>query len=151
MAETLKGKAAIWGTGSFATTGIIINSSVSKAQSIDHTIDSDNEQLTDENGEVCAEAFFNAKQTLNIDVIPIDATNIAGARTNTASMTVTPGTIVTIATEDDITAIDALATHAAPTKYTLLSASTKRTNRGYLVVSMSLRQYLVNDVTPTMT
>lgn len=63
-------------------------------QSAEFTKNADIEQIRDADGDVISEVYYNLSEEASLECIVTDATNIAGAITNTAVSN--PGTIVNI-------------------------------------------------------
>lgn len=145
MSELLKGQGAVWGVGGVTFTGIAISSTTGRIQSADITRDSEIEPLNDASGETVGRAYFNAKKTATVNVIPSNAGTIATARTNLDTMIPTPGSTITLA-DADSTITDGL--HSGV--YLIDSARLNRTNRSFAAVEMNLTQFDANNVAATV-
>lgn len=86
-------------------------------QSAQHGLESDLATFRNGDGDVVNETFYDQRGTAELRVLITDATNIAGARTNTTLDNFPPGTIVNIsacAARPDLVESNWLVTEAGP-------------------------------------
>lgn len=143
--STRKGYAAVTGVdGITFTAGIVSGTHAAKNQSAEHTRDSSRAYLRDGAGDTAGVYFHDAKQVINITVIPGHGSppttpgTIADARTSLSAWRVAPGTLVTIA-DGDGTIIDG--------DYNLLSSKERRTNTDYVMLDLELEKFDANNAT----
>lgn len=150
MAETLKGKAIVWGTTGF--TGGAATSATDRWGSAttayitdcDAAIEADSTPIEDDNGETAGMVFYNQRYTWNITAVPVGA-SVSAANTNAAALELAPGTKVTIADADG-TVFDG--THTAA--YIVTAMRKRKTNKGATVYELTIVQYTANDISATM-
>lgn len=147
MAVTLTGLAVVWGCGNLTFTGVAISGTTGKMQSYDFTRDGDDEPLLDENGETVGMAAFNLKKTLDINVIPSNATVIATGQANMDAMLPAKGTTITVSDSDAGTAGTTRIEASHSGKYYCMSAKVNRTNRGPASINIQMVAYDANDIT----
>lgn len=140
MAVTLKGLAVVWGCGNLTMTGVAISSTTGQFQNYDFSRSSDTAKLSDSNGEHAGRAFFDASRTINVTVIPSDASTIAQAKTNLNAMLPAPGTEVTVADADGAV-IDELYPGSGTSIYLCETATLNATNDGPRSITLNLVQH----------
>lgn len=146
MAVIKNGTGLVWGSDNLTFTGVVINSGTTgHVQSYDFRRESDMEELRDGDGNVIGAAFYNDSKTLTVTCIPADVATptIAGAEDNMNAMIVQPGTVVTVVDAENGTG--AIETSNSG-KYVLLDIGINRTNRSMATVSMTIKQWVDNDV-----
>lgn len=143
MAVTLKGLAVVWGAGNLTFTGVAISGTTGKIQNYNFTREGSQEFLADADGEEVGVAFFNNGKTLELNVVPSDASAIATAKTNLDAMLPAPGTAITVADADGAgTAIEA--SHSGV--YLCISSKVGRTNRGPATIDLVMIQRDANNI-----
>ena len=141
---TLKGKAVVWGVDGVTFTGFDASEPTGETSSLNFQRASDMKEIKDDIGNTVGAVFFNAQNTLRIDVVP-SAASIAAAKSNMDKFLPVPGTVITV--------IDADSTKTDGTnsgKYLYISGELRRTPDGEAVISMELKQWVDNDVTTTV-
>jgi len=144
MAATLKGCAVVWGTGGITATGVIISEATSKTQSANLSIETEQQDITDNNGETVGKILYNFKQTLEISVIPVDADTaptITGAKTNLQNLLPDPGTVINITDGDASTKIYNAG------KFIVTRARLSRTNKGMATIDLTCETFKDHDIT----
>lgn len=137
MAESQVGTlAVVWGLSHGATgTGI----GTFTAQSAQFATEAEQAELRGSTGQTLGKIFYNAKQTLTLEVIPT-GTTLALAKA--ANILPAPSAIVTVTAGDDDTEVDG--THTG--KYVCIRASKQSSNTDMVKISMELEQFVDNDI-----
>ena len=155
MAATLKGCAVVWGTGgivsgttSGTTVVAIISSATSKTQSANVSIEPEQQDITNNDGETVGKILYNFKQTLEISVIPVDApTNgdpsVTNAKTNLQNLLPDPGTVITIV-DNDLGTGGRLYNEG---KFIVTRARLSRTNKGMATIDLTCETYKDHNIT----
>jgi hypothetical protein len=141
MAETIKGVGIVWGVNGISlTAGIVSGTTLAKTQSFNFDRSADKAEIRDGDGEVCGQAFYNAKRTLSLTVVPT-GTSLANAVTSADAWTPAPGTLITIVDADGAI-VDG--------NYNLISAKLRGSNTEARMADIELERYEANDVTATI-
>lgn len=141
MAAVYVGVPVVWGL-SHGATGTGIGSTLLN-QSADFAVEGEKTEVKNASGETVAQAHFNAKQTLTLEVIPTGANLAAAKSANTLPL---PGAIVTVADTDDA---ELSGTNGG--KYVFIKGTKKKTSTGAAVLTFELEQYVGNDIAVAMT
>jgi hypothetical protein len=145
MAVTLKGCAVVWGTGGITATGVIINETTSKNQSANLSLESEKQEITNNDGETVGKIYYNYKQTFEISIIPVDADaspTISGAKTNLQNLLPDPGTLITIV-DNDLGTGGRLYNGG---KFLVERARLSRTNKGMATIDLTCETYRDKDI-----
>lgn len=78
---TLQGAKVVWGSGIAATAGIVTASKL-YPQSAEYGIGGGEFKVADSGGETVARYFYDDEATLNLTLIPFDASTVVNAATN---------------------------------------------------------------------
>ena len=146
MSATLKGCAVVWGTGGITATGVVISDATTKTQSANLSIETEQQDITDNNGETVGKILYNFKQTLEISVIPVDAPtstspSISKAKNNLQGLLPDPGTLITITDNDVANKL------YNSNKFIVTRARLSRTNKGMATIDLTCETYKSHDIT----
>lgn len=78
---TLQGSKVVWGSGIAATVGIVTASKL-YPQSAEYSVGGGDFKVADSAGETVARYFYDEEATLNLTLIPFDASAVTGAAAN---------------------------------------------------------------------
>lgn len=147
MAETLKGKAVVWGVQGISTsigasdiTTAIILSAVTYSRTCE------TRTIANGQGATVGQVFYDLRHNLRLTVVPANGVDISDTEGTMETATCAPGTVVTIVDSKGTTTLDGANTG----KYLCLSSSQNRTNDGYVTVELELINYVDNDVSATV-
>lgn len=149
MANTLKGMGAVWGVGALTFSGVVITSSVAKYQSMDYARESDEAELLNESGETVGLSLFDHRRRINLSVIPTGA-SVAAARTNLSTCLPDVGELITLTADPNISASSPQTMDTHGGKYIVESASNSRTNNGFSIIDLVVKQFENADISATI-
>ena len=140
-------KAVVWGNNiGVAYTDMTKTENLN--QSTSYTREADEQEIRDADGEVVNLTIYNARNTIDIEVIPIGDT-LATAKANNVSPTYGELVYITDESSGGHSQVPGAATHT--TKYICVGATQTSTNTSEVRISMSLRQYVANDLSSDAT
>ena len=158
MAETQTGIAAVWGADNFrvVASGLVLGLGDASPQNWNGDRTSDVANFMNGLGETIGRAFYSAKKTISISVMPVDSQTqtAAGAVASMVALLPAPATKVTLV-DTDVVEDPSVATvwetlHSAA--WYVNSSSMRLTNTGAAIIDLTLTQYdtAANDLaTPT--
>jgi hypothetical protein len=129
-------KAVVWGNNiGVAYTGHAATANM--PQTATFTQDGDEQEIRDATGEVQTFVYYNNRETLDIEVIPV-GTSLANAKT--ANISPAKGDLVTI------TDPDSAHTELPSTYWICISSTQTNSNTAEVRISMSLRKYGTKNI-----
>ena len=140
---TFKGLACFWGLDGVTYSGFATGAT-GQTQSADLSVTADEKMIRDADGDVKAIVYYNASRTLDLDIVPTGASQVA-ARTAGAAFVMPSGTKI-IVTDSEGAEIDAADGSGSAGEYLVRESSLSRSNENEARITVSLYRSDVNDI-----